>query len=619
MPSSLKIPLFLLISSAILFGANIWGYALWPADEPRFAEVAREMRLTGDYLVPRVNGEVYLEKPPLLFWVMSLFSFGTGGVNEFSGRLPSVLSGILVILLTYVLARDLYGPRAGLWAAVILMTCVRFWWQARTAQIDMLLTLMMTVALLALWRWHQTRKVSWLAVLYVSIGLGLLAKGPPALVFPLLCIGAFYWKRKEDRRKLHWVLGTLFAIALVACWFIPARLAAADAAAVDVEAGIAGNLFRNTLGRFLLGVSKAQWPWYYLQSLPVDLFPWSLFLPWSLWWIWRNRKADDRMRFLLCWTVPAFIFFSISIGKRALYLLPLYPALAILLAISIISLMESDHATWRRRTGYVWCGLLFLLALAPFALPFTEYSGHFRPELAGFALVVLFMAVAALLRIRRGGGGSLHSLIGGQFMVVLLFVPWVILPVVDAFKSAAPITAPLRALSDSGQDYQLYSVGFSSEEYIFYSRKFHVPVLTSLVGIEKIAPDDLLEAARQQKAARKLISEAVEEVPIANMEAVTEAERTALRTAIETAIDGEGEEAAALRAFERDLIAEIDAFAQKFSQEQPAFMFVQDEDWRWLLPLFTKVPEYLVIEHRNVGSREVLLLGNKAAGGLAAN
>ena len=111
----------LLALAAALFIANTWGYDLWPPDEPRFAEVAREMMQSGNYLAPTVNNLPYKEKPPLLFWAISAASLPFGDVNEFTARVPSALGGVITVLLTYLLARRLYGQKIAVWSALILI------------------------------------------------------------------------------------------------------------------------------------------------------------------------------------------------------------------------------------------------------------------------------------------------------------------------------------------------------------------------------------------------------------------------------------------------------------------------------------------------------------------
>lgn len=599
--------------AALLFLVGLGSYDLWPADEPRFAEVAREMIDSGDALVPRVNGERYLEKPPLFFWAIALCSLPQGEVSAWSARLPSVLGALLVLVFSYLLARDLFSRRVAMWTVLVLAAMARFWWQARTAQIDMFLTGFMTLALYALHRWDKDRGARWLLVLYASMAAGMLAKGPPALVFPLLFVFTYYWKRPADRRQLHWVIGTLAAIALTALWYLPARMAGADAAPEALEAGIGGNLFRNTIGRFFLGVSKAQWPWYYVQSIPVDILPWTLFLPWTLPWIWRKRNSNDAMRLLWCWVVPALIFFSLSIGKRALYLLPLYPVFGIWIAASVLDLMDAaDRVPWRKRTGYVWAALLLLLGLAQAVLPFTEYSDALQWPVVAFSLVALLLGGYAICRVWLTDASRLHVLIASQMCVLLLAGACTILPVLNAYKSARAICEPVRVLSEAGAAFDLYSVGFSREEYVFYSKHFHTPILTDLVGKEDIAPENLLEVAALQRDAQKRIADAVEEVPIVDMANVSPEERDTLFQAIEDAIAEAGEKAERFREFEAAIMEEIARFTEIFASERPAFLFVQDEDWRWILPLHQTVPAYHVVRHMNVGRRDVLLLANDA-------
>lgn len=604
--------LLLLVPLAlVVFGANIGGYDVWPEDEPRFAQVSREMLRSGDYLVPRINGEVYLEKPPLLFWLTSLVSLPVGDVAEWSARVPSVVSDVIVVVLTYLLAARLFGPRVALWSALILLTCTRVDWQGRRGQIDMLLTACTTTQLYCLWRWELERKTRFLLVLLFASTAGMLAKGPPAIVFPLLYILVFYWGNRPARKQLHWVLGLLLVVALTALWYLPARMAAAEGAEASIESGVAGNLFRNTVGRFFLGVSKAQPPWYYLQTLPMDLMPWTLFLPYSIPWIWRHRRDNQQMRFLLCWVVPALIFFSICIGKRALYLLPIFPALAILLAISVLALMDSERVTWRRRTSYVWVFMLTALGAALLALPATEYAFLFTGGVAVVAAIALFLAGHTLWRARRTPFANLHALMASHVVVLIVLIAAFVLPRVDLIKSARGICEPVRQLAHAGADFDLYSIGFSREEYIYYSDHFHEPLLTGLVGLEEMQEIDLWQVASEQRRARKIAMEAVEEVPVADMTAVTPDERQALLAAIEGAF-ADDEDAPALIRFEEAVKKELHELALRFNGSEPAFAYVQDEDWRWILPLSDPIPETYVLRHENVGRRYVLLLANDA-------
>ncbi len=605
--------LLLLVLAGVLFSINLGGYDVWPADEPRFAEVAREMLLTGDWLAPHVNGQPYTEKPPLLFWGIALASLPGGGVTPLTARVPSVLSALLVVALTFLMARRMFGGRAAFWSALVLMTGLRFWWQARTGQIDMVLTACMTVVLYHLWRWDEDRRAWRLPVIYLAVAAGLLAKGPPALVFPLLWMLVFYWGNRAARKQLHWIMGTLAALAIACLWLVPARMSIAGVPTDAVSEGVGGSLFRNIIGRLFLGVSHFEMPWYYLVNLPADLFPWSLFLPWSAWWLWKNRGASKMHWFLWCWTVPAFLFFSASLGKRQIYLLPVYPALAVITAVSVLELADSARTLWRRRTGYAWAAVLALLGAAPLAAWFTPYRAALTLPVAAFSLLLLLLAGYALGRALKTDGKQLHAVVAAQTVLTFLLVPLVVFPAVNPYSSAREFCAPLALLSDQGRDYKLYSLGVSREEYVFYARKFHQPLFTGLVGAGKIPADKIMDAARLQKKARTVIAKAVDDVPVADLGRLTPAEHETLLKTIAAAVEKTGKSAPALREFEDELRGELDAFAAKISTPEPAFLFVMENDWRWMLPLQANPPEYTVIRHDAVGRRGLMLLANPAA------
>lgn len=411
--------------AVLLFAIGIGRYDVWPPDEPRFAQVAREMLENGDYIALTVNDQPYLEKPPLLFWSMAAFGAIFGDVNERAARLPSVISGVAGVVLTYLLASRMFGARVGLWSALILMTSFRFWWQARTGQTDMLLTGCVTGSMYCLWRWDEARKGTWLLFAYVLLAAALLTKGPPALVFVLAGTLFFYRGEPLSRKATHWVAGTLVALLVVALWYVPARLLGHAETGAEMQVGIGENLFRNTVGRLFLGVSKAQWPWYYLTTIPVDLAPWTLFLPWAVAKAWRERRSSRAMHFLMMWTVPALIFFSISIGKRATYVLPLFPIFAIFMARGVLDFMDHDHAVWRRRLTWIWAFLLGVGGIALAVAPQLEIQGMRVPEeytlrIYFFAVVLMGSSLYALFRQRFSERSPFHRVVLVQMATVFV-------------------------------------------------------------------------------------------------------------------------------------------------------------------------------------------------------
>lgn len=621
--------LSLLGLATVLFFANLGGFDLWPPDEPRYAQVAREMMQSGDYIVPRVNGQSYREKPPLMMWAIIAASQPFGDVSEWSARAPSACAGLVVLLLTWILARRLYGGRVAFWAVLFLITCKRFWWQGRFGQIDMLLCIFLTASLLFFWLWHERRRAGWLVAFYLACAAALYAKGPGVLIFPTLLVLTFRWERYPWRPLIpkiravwrqiegpgspHLVLGMLAAMALFLVWAIPARLLDPSVSGAEVDDAMAANLFRQTIGRFLLGVSHANPPWYYLYNTPIDWLPWSLFLPWSLPWVWRRRNEGAAMRLLLCWTVPAFIFFSIAIGKRQIYVFPLFPAFAILFSLSVLDLMDSAREVWRRRTALVWAGLLLLLAIAPLVLPLTDYREIWRPTLLLFSGAALAMGIEIAVRAWRGPMRNLHATMAAHFTILALLTGVILFPAVNTSRSVRDFCAPVRQMADAGVDFQLYSVGFSREEYVFYSHRFHTPVFMELLPIKSTQGMSPMAQMRFQKRIVNEVEDAIEDIPIADYDRVTEAEVQHLFATVHDAAGKLKVDQALLAEFEEALQVAGAEFFASIHAGTPAFYFIEQADWRWLLALNPDIRKLDCIHTMRVGRRNVMLFANEAA------
>ncbi|HOH41851.1 MAG TPA: glycosyltransferase family 39 protein [Candidatus Hydrogenedentes bacterium] len=602
-----------LLLAAIIFSVNVSGYDLWPPDEPRYALVAREMLSTGDYFLPKVNNEGYKEKPPLFFWCIAACAKLTGSVGPLSARMPSILAALTVLIFTTLLARALFSDRIAFWSLLILMTTQRFWWNARFGQIDMLLTACLTAGLYMYWRWEKTGRKGWILLFYLFMTAGLFSKGPGVLVFPVLFVLTRTWR--SPHRMRHWIglaAGCSFCVLLYALWAVPAHLAFAQEAGSDAGTVLGSNLVRQTLGRFFLGVSHANWPWYYLTTLPVDWLPWTLFLPWIIYWVWTHRKDTPAISFLLSWTLPAFIFFTIAIGKRGVYLLPLFPAWAPFFAAGILDFMDKAVIHWRRRLGWIYGIALILLGLAPAALLFTEHRNSWSPGLLPISLAA-FVCTATLIPL--SGKNKLSFLpqqIAGSFLLIYLLTAILILPVINQHKSARFFCTPIAELADKGVDFDLFSVGFAREEYIFYSRHFFKELHTEAIPLqarEDLSPMQSLKL--QKKLARALVKKAGK-VPVQDMGKIRPDELERLQEAVRQALDQEDCPIQLAEEFKEGLEKENAILFDAFDSPKPAFLYVQDEDWRWIYAIHPDVRNAVMLSQANVGSRHVLLFANPA-------
>jgi 4-amino-4-deoxy-L-arabinose transferase-like glycosyltransferase len=476
----------LALLGALLFLPGLGWRDLWNPDEARYAEVAREMQLSGHWSVPQLNGEVYTQKPPLLFWLMIASSWLTGGsgeVTEVSARIPSALAAIGTLILVFRLGERLFNRRAGWLAALAVATCFKVLWQGRFGQIDMLLTFLVT---LGVWFWvrgYTEGKPGLYPLFFVSTGLATLAKGPAGFLPPLLAILAFLaWTRdKAEARRLRVGMGFLIWAAVVLAWLVPAGLSGGREYLDQI-------VFRQNVTRYADPWHHFQ-PWYYyLTIIPAEFFPWSFFLPGAIVSGWKRgwrREGEDRKGFLfaLAWMVVTVVFFSLSPAKRSVYILTLYPAMALLVG-AFLDRIAADTVDWPRgRRWVVWpVWLIALLALLiEIALP---VAGRGRPEAAPLGgdrlvwhvtLCFLPLLAGALFagweasrgRIPRAAAG----LAAGMGTVALLAALTVI-PLFDVVKSARGMSRELLSRMQPGDTYGTYPRLDST--FLFYTRRYTV-------------------------------------------------------------------------------------------------------------------------------------------------
>ncbi len=314
----------------------------WPADEPRFAGVALEMLRSGNWLIPEVGGDLYQDKPPLHFWLMAVGYLLTGSVRA-GFLLPSMLASLGTLLLVYDLVRRLHGREAGLLAAVTLACCVHFVMTTRGAQIDATLIFFCTLALYGLLR-HLLlgAPLRYAALGAFGAGLGVIDKAVGFLTLALLPLAAVLGQRFGLVRVAArtWLLVGGVFLATIALWLGPMLLHVAASGSPELVAYRNEILFQQTVTRYAQAWHHIR-PWYYflVEVIPVLWLPLSALLPWlALRWRgdWQQRRAATWLPLL--WAVTVVVFFSLSTGKRGVYVLPALPALAIAAAPHLAAL-----------------------------------------------------------------------------------------------------------------------------------------------------------------------------------------------------------------------------------------------------------------------------------------
>ena len=328
-----------------------WNLPLIDRDEPRFAEASREMIERGDYVVPYFNNQLRLDKPPLTYWAQTL-SYRVFGENDFAARFPSAIAAASTALVIFTWGTRLRRKELGLWAAIIFTLSLQTFIHAKAAVADMWLVLFVTLAHWSGWETFQRSPRNhgapiWKSpflVFYLSLALGFLAKGPIAWM-PLLTVVAMIISTRDWQlvRSFKFVRGILLTLAVTALWGIPALIQTR------------GQFFSVGIGRHVIGRSLATMEGhgadsfgmyllllpFYLVTLFVSFFPWSMKLPWLVQRLWRERRigiadpgesANKIDAYLLTGTAIIFIIFTLIKTKLPHYTLPAFPLLALLLA-----------------------------------------------------------------------------------------------------------------------------------------------------------------------------------------------------------------------------------------------------------------------------------------------
>ncbi len=379
----------LILAWAALCLPNLGGPSLWDIDEGNNSEAAREMLRAGDWIVPTCNYQLRTDKPVLLYWCQ-IAAFNVFGVGELAARLPSALAALAAVLATYELGRRMFNALTGLLAGLLLGGAVLFCAAAHFANPDSLLNASCLFALFFFWTDYAADRSGWSPWSAGAAGVAVLAKGPVGLLLPATIGFLFLAWRWKLGRLMSWRLVTSFLVflAVAAPWYVWVGV-------VTKGAWTAGFWNTHNVGRFTGAMESHSGSFfYYAPTLLLGCAPWCVFFAPTAWYTLRQTWArspeapvmekmtrrDERpaLQFLLCWITVFFVFFSFSGTKLPNYILPLYPAAALLTARFL------DQ--WRRGEirPPVWVIGLSLVCLA----------------LIGTAIVAGTMAASGILPVR---------------------------------------------------------------------------------------------------------------------------------------------------------------------------------------------------------------------------
>lgn len=449
-----RIDLLWLVGLALLLMATGLGFRdPWPADEPRFALVARDMLRSGDWLIPRVGGDLYADKPPVFFWLMAVAMAVTGSMRV-GFLLPSLLAGIGATLLVYDLLRRVRGRDVAFAGALLLLLTFQFVWQFRQAQIDGVLCFFTTLSLYGLLRHlFAGPSLGWFYVGWFAAGLGIITKGvgflPLLLLIPYVIFAARGWPVTARHRDARWWLGPVFFLAAIAVWFVPMMLV--TSAGGELLAYRNEILFKQTVTRYAEAWHHHEPFWFYvINVIPVLWLPLTALIPW-LWPRWRaalrSGHRDTFVAVLLAWVVIVVLFFSASSGKRGVYVLPAVPALVMAAAPWMPELFRLRST---RKLAFILASIIAGGALLG--------AAYLAVDTAAAGRVLRDYGIAPALPLALAGAGALLALLvfrlrdgwlayGAALAAVFVTVGYVIYPGIDAVRSGRAFMAEVARAS----------------------------------------------------------------------------------------------------------------------------------------------------------------------------
>jgi 4-amino-4-deoxy-L-arabinose transferase-like glycosyltransferase len=423
------------------FGLSYFG--LLGADEPRYAQVAREMLARHDWITPTLGGQAWLEKPELYYW-QTMLAYGAFGVSDWAARLPSAVDATLMVFAVYLFLRRL-RPGFQLDGALMTASAAGVIGFARGAAMDMPLAAMFAIAMLSWYAWYESASKGYLAGFHIFLGLATLAKGPVAILLAAVIITVFAVAKGDYTliRQTLWLPGIALLILVTLPWYV----------AVQVKNPEFWQVFilQHNLQRFGRDIYHHPAPlWYYLPVVLLGLVPWTMFVIAAVvasvrvWWTERRemfRSEDALPAFLTIWLAVPVVFFSFSASKLPGYIVPALPAGTLLLAEYV-----RRHVVHEDRPGLLLIVLhsvtAALLVVGALMMPYIVFQ-HRLPwdrTMAVSGVFALLLAIGITLSLR--GRLGLRVLRFVSLVPVVLVVATVLrigAPVLDATLSARPV------------------------------------------------------------------------------------------------------------------------------------------------------------------------------------
>jgi 4-amino-4-deoxy-L-arabinose transferase-like glycosyltransferase len=463
---------------AFLFFYGLGQFGLIGADEPRYAQVAREMLERHDWITPVLGGHAWLEKPALYYW-QAMLAYSAFGVSDVAARIPAAMDATLLVIAVYLFFRR-FRRGVEVDAGLITASCAGVIGYGRAASMDMALAATFSIGMLSWWAWRENGKRRYLALFYAFMALGMLAKGPVAPFLAAAVIVLFALEAREARLvlRMFWLPGVILFFAIALPWYVAVQMRNPQF--------FREFILEHNLARFSSDLYHHRQPfWYYLPVTALAFLPWTVFVsaaiggPVRIWWAERKTvspEPDLEWQFSLfacCWLVVPVVFFSISRSKLPGYILPSIPAGSVLLALYLRQQLPDEEDVSKGlavlhalvAAAPIIPSLLIAYIIAEHRLP----AG--RPMLAALAIAfVLCAAIAGTLVSRL----RLRMLRFVTLIPVVLSVAVVLKPpgatLIDQKFSARPLALEISGVETHQLPLAVYGVSREMEYGLAFYR-----------------------------------------------------------------------------------------------------------------------------------------------------
>ena len=465
--------LFICVGFTALYLLIAGSSTLWDRDEPRYARVTAEMVESGNYLVPTFNGEVWFDKPILLYWLMSV-PVRLLGPSEIACRFAGVIGTAVTLLLTFFIGKKLFDTKSGLWAEAILGTTLLMLFVGSSALVDGT-ALPFIVGAMAIFVGRQGEKIRAIdsGAIGVLIGLGMLAKGPLGLLPVFVMIVTIWFGHKNIGgfiRNFIWVLiAVVIAAGIFLLWAIPANRA------TD------GELYKVFFGKHIVGRALSpmeghggnffKYLPYYPAIMVAGFFPWVIFLPGAFSAIISKRIGNAGARnILLSWITVTVVLMTFAATKLPHYILFAWPAMAVMVGGTITAagknIFNKQDKKWLR--GGVWFSGPVGLGIAGGLISighFIKIEGLILPGLICGTIVLAMTIICCYLQVREKFIGTAKVVLAGVliFITPLLFV---LLPAIEAIKISPHIAKVIQ--EKTGKDVPVAMYKYAEPTLNFY-------------------------------------------------------------------------------------------------------------------------------------------------------